>query len=507
MKKLILFLLATTLLIANTFAQGGPYNRFKLTTNFYPGTYMLINDTSGTTAANSRIGIDSSAVVIIRDTARGVLLPRMTGAQANAIADKSHNLLVVITDSVNSPLCMWDTLTNKWNCFAIKTNTAIDSLQISYGTGNGITSDSMFFRLPTQIYVDSALLGSNIKIYTGSTDYDSKNILRYFKNGASIYVGSVGNFTDFDFGNKDTSTVDSIGLFAANIGGINSNPSGIGSGTFVSQNSIAPANFSSVIASANSQANGLQSGIITSENCITQGESSQIISSTNSVANGDNSLIMASLNSTTNGNLSIILGSSNAYTLIDSTNAGNVLINADKSYLHGELSGSIGSFRDTLDCVHCFGIGTYRAKLNGYHTVAIGNLPTVVTDSFETWEPNGYLFLAGNGNIVYFDSLQLDTRSLAFYIKKNGSIGVNVPDPNTQHTDTLLKMKVIGNTQITGNITIDSCMKLPGADSVTIYATSPDPGTINYCIDCTGNGVTGRFVGYFGAAWRRFLFE
>jgi len=45
------------------------------------------------------------------------------------------------------------------------------------------------------------------------------------------------------------------------------------------------------------------------------------------------------------------------------------------------------------------------------------------------------------------------------------------------------------------------------ADSATIYALTPTSGTTYYCSDCTGNGVTGAVVTYFGAMWRRQKFE
>lgn len=45
------------------------------------------------------------------------------------------------------------------------------------------------------------------------------------------------------------------------------------------------------------------------------------------------------------------------------------------------------------------------------------------------------------------------------------------------------------------------------ADSVTIYALTPRPGTQYYCTDCSGDGITGRILAYIGAAWRRLTFE
>lgn len=45
------------------------------------------------------------------------------------------------------------------------------------------------------------------------------------------------------------------------------------------------------------------------------------------------------------------------------------------------------------------------------------------------------------------------------------------------------------------------------SDSATIYALTPANGTTYYCSDCSGSGVTGRIVSFFGAAWRRLTFN
>jgi len=49
--------------------------------------------------------------------------------------------------------------------------------------------------------------------------------------------------------------------------------------------------------------------------------------------------------------------------------------------------------------------------------------------------------------------------------------------------------------------------KFTASDSVTIYALTPTAGTTYYCSDCSGSGITGRIVSYFGAAWRRLTFN
>jgi hypothetical protein len=49
--------------------------------------------------------------------------------------------------------------------------------------------------------------------------------------------------------------------------------------------------------------------------------------------------------------------------------------------------------------------------------------------------------------------------------------------------------------------------KYPSLDSVSIYALTPASFTTYGCADCTGNGVTGAVLTYFGGMWRRQKFD
>ena len=63
--------------------------------------------------------------------------------------------------------------------------------------------------------------------------------------------------------------------------------------------------------------------------------------------------------------------------------------------------------------------------------------------------------------------------------------------------------------QINGSLRVSNVgdVRIEGIDSITIYALTPAEGTFQFCTDCTGNGITGRLLGYIGAAWRRFTIE
>lgn len=45
------------------------------------------------------------------------------------------------------------------------------------------------------------------------------------------------------------------------------------------------------------------------------------------------------------------------------------------------------------------------------------------------------------------------------------------------------------------------------SDSATIYALTPANGTTYFCSNCSGDGITGRIVSYFGSLWRRLKFD
>ena len=60
------------------------------------------------------------------------------------------------------------------------------------------------------------------------------------------------------------------------------------------------------------------------------------------------------------------------------------------------------------------------------------------------------------------------------------------------------------------NCYIDTSWQSTGfasADSATIYRLVPTAGATFYCTNCTGSGVTGRLVSYFGSAWRRLKYD
>lgn len=65
----------------------------------------------------------------------------------------------------------------------------------------------------------------------------------------------------------------------------------------------------------------------------------------------------------------------------------------------------------------------------------------------------------------------------------------------------------IGTSSLTAKLQVNGDVRIEGTDSVTIYAKTPPNGTFEYCTNCSGNGITGRLLGYIASAWRRFTIE
>lgn len=227
---------------------------------------------------------------------------------------------------------------------------------------------------------------------------------------------------------------------------------------------------------------------------------SLLINSTNSTSSGFQSAIINSSSTVVNSPRGVAIGSTSCnLDITQSGKANNFVLATSNSQIRRELTGSIGGFKDSLDCVHCVSIGTYRAKLPGYHLVAIGNLPPLVTDSPSTWLSTGWLFLAGNGTIVNIDSPHLDTRSSAFAIRKNGQTLINYTDPETAaDADTLVKLYVNGGATISSTTSVFNIAPMTATQASAI---TPKEGDFVNVSNTNGTFTSIGLWQYIGAAW------
>lgn len=102
--------------------------------------------------------------------------------------------------------------------------------------------------------------------------------------------------------------------------------------------------------------------------------------------------------------------------------------------------------------------------------------------------------------------------SMSYFL--NCNVGFGVINPSYK-VDISGSLKLKNGTQGAGKVltsdangvAIWDTTSFTTADSATIYAITPTPGTTYYCSNCSGNGVTGRIVCFIGSLWRRLSFQ
>jgi len=95
-------------------------------------------------------------------------------------------------------------------------------------------------------------------------------------------------------------------------------------------------------------------------------------------------------------------------------------------------------------------------------------------------------------------------------VSDSGFVFKNLPNASDLGESDSLTIKLNGSAFISTNLSeiqFGNGITFFGADSATIYALTPTAGTTYYCNNCSGNGVTGRIVSYFGSLWRRLSFD
>lgn len=346
----------------------------------------------------------------------------------------------------------------------------------------------------------------------------------------SIRSGYVGDLTGIGFGNGTTYwNPDSIGAGslvlnaingkatntnaqviggAANFAtGANSNIIGGLSNSASAQNTLivnssastASDTLATIISSGTSNASADAATIIGSNTCTVSGAVSSIISGASSTVSGRSSGILYSNSSTVSANNSLILNSSDSHIDYDTNGNGNLIAASTLAGIDGNarLSVALGSYKSYQYGIHSLSLGSAYDTTYSYHEIVMGNsafhdpsgsansmvpgdIMIGIGNAFDSTEHQNCFIMIKNGNTVIGDSLNIGDK----------------PAP----TDAMLRIK--------GDVKIDSLLSLSsGLDSVTIYALTPANGTVAYCNNCTGSGITGRIVAYIGSAWRRLTFN
>ena len=161
---------------------------------------------------------DNSAMLDVKSTEKGILVPRMTAAQRDAIASPANGLLVFDLD--NNNFCFFDSINNKWH--EIK----------SAANNSSITDDDNDTYITTEQVADQDTIRVFIKgvekwRFSGST-------LEALNNGHSVFIGEdagvnttldinrnvfIGSYTGHNNTTGDGNVAVGQGVMAKNIDG------------------------------------------------------------------------------------------------------------------------------------------------------------------------------------------------------------------------------------------------------------------------------------------------
>lgn len=175
----------------------------------------------------------------------------------------------------------------------------------------------------------------------------------------------------------------------------------------------------------------------------------------------------------------------------------------------------IAENRSTLDSVHRYGIsGSDNAvsmyQLNSQNlradakiSISAGRCYLISSQSNLGLDTSSFVYLdtdvvriavRGTGNMDILETGYIQTASGHVFI---GSMKIQ---NGTEGDGKILTSDADGNASW-------QAYKYPSLDSVSIYALTPASFTTYGCADCTGNGVTGAVLTYFGGMWRRQKFD
>ena len=495
MKKRIGFIVAVMfagLLSAQTFNQPVTYNKaatFKGRTTVRDTSEYFVN------------GTDTARITTYGDTTR-ISTTAGGGLKLSKIVAPSLN----VTNQTSYPFLAGESVTNSGGkTFIINKSfmgITVPSIRSGYvgdlsgiGLGNGTTYwnlDSIGVGSIVLNATNGKATNTNSQIIGGAGNAATgaySNIVGGLLNTASGQSSIILNSTAATASDTSATIISSGSSIASAdravvIGGVSDTASGQTSAIINSSNSSAGADFATIVGSAACSVTGNGSSIISAANSVVTGVSSGILHSSSSTVSANNSLILNSsechIDYDTNGNSNLIAASTLAG--VDGNARFAVAIGSYKSWQYGTHSISLGSAYDTTYAYHEVVIGnsafhdpsgTANSMVKGDMFIGIGN-------AVDSTEHQNCLIMIKNGNTVIGDSLNIGDK----------------PAP----TDAMLRIK--------GDVKIDSLLSLSsGLDSVTIYALTPAPGTVAYCNNCSGSGVTGRIVAYIGSAWRRLTFN
>jgi hypothetical protein len=363
------------------------------------------------------------------------------------------------------------------------------------GLGNGTTywnEDSIGVGSVVFGSTNSKAKGTNSQIYGGAGNVANGDY-------SLVAGGLLNNATSSSATIISSSASNAIDTGAIVIGSSASTASNNSAMVVSSISSTASGSNASIIGSSASTASAYLSTIISSITSTAAANAATIVSSRDAEVNNIYSGILLSTNSTIDAASSVILNSNDCHIDYDTNGNQNLIAASTECGIDGNarLAISIGSYKCYQYGTHSISLGSAYDTTYSYHEIVIGN--SAFHDP--TGTPNGMDYadmMMGIGNA--YDSTEHQN---CFIMIKNGntvigdSLGLgDKPAP----TDAMLRIK--------GDVKIDSLLSLSsGLDSVTLYALTPANGTLAFCNNCTGSGVTGRVLAFINSAWRRLQFD
>ncbi len=312
-----------------------------------------------------------SAILDISSTTKGLLAPRMTTTQRNAIAAPAKGLLVYDTD-VNS---LYHYNGSAWANLDGGSSTGVfaNTNGIVHNTGNHATDNFIFGR--------ESLLANN--------ETGNGNMFFFIKEKGAFHAGGAG---------ATSWRPDSIGLYSFSAGALNKTKGeasiALGRGNYVTGDFSFGAGQSNLITYQHSAAIGF-SNTVNASNSYVFGSNNQIIGSFRSFVSGFNNKITAGSGA--------IFGRDNS-----------ILDNVAYSFVVGENCRGVGNYLTAIGegivsrSRALFAVGRWNDSIAGSATQAV-----VPTDP---------IFIIGNGTAD-------NARSNAITVLKNGNVGIGATDP------------------------------------------------------------------------------
>ncbi len=174
----------------------------------------------------------------------------------------------------------------------------------------------------------------------------------------------------------------------------------------------------------------------------------------------------------------------------------------------------IAECRSLYDSTHRYGISGYDDNVNVFQYNPNNDLDVaqinIKLHKINLWTHD----IGGHGGLV-----QVDTNYLFFSPRisnndttRSGNVWYYADSTGHEFNG---QFQLVNGTQGAGKVLSSdasgnsswSASSTTSADSATIYALTPTAGTMYYCNNCTGGGITGRIVAYIGSAWRRLQFD